>query len=95
MDSNQENYWLCIIGGIQKLPQGADFPLRDAVENAYQEIVNKRAEYVASGWGINSRKLNLLCAIWRLEEKNPLYNKIEELLKMKEKYEKDNSIQSL
>lgn len=43
--------WQCRIGSASQLPPGADGPLRDAVEAAYEQLVGKSAEACFSGWG--------------------------------------------
>jgi len=45
--------WVCVIGPIEqnKLPMGADFPMRQAVKQAFAGLVGEEAEICASGWG--------------------------------------------
>lgn len=45
--------WECKIGepGDEELPPGADGPMRSAVEQAYQELVGRPADFAFSGWG--------------------------------------------
>ena len=45
--------WTCKIGGItgQPLPYGADWPMRQALAQAYREITGRDAEFCFSGWG--------------------------------------------
>ncbi len=45
--------WSCKIGEVaaDKLPSGADSPLRTAVEEAYQKLTGQEADFCFSGWG--------------------------------------------
>ena len=45
--------WSCKIGEVDPcvVPQGADFPMRRAVERAYHEITGEWPEFIFSGWG--------------------------------------------
>lgn len=45
--------WTCKIGGVYEgdLPDGADAPMRRAVEKAYREITGVDADFNFSGWG--------------------------------------------
>lgn len=47
-------YWFCTIGPIEResLPQGADFPLRQAVKQSYETLTGSIDYYCASGWGV-------------------------------------------
>lgn len=47
------NIWFCKIGEVDnsKVPRGADGPMREAVERAYQEITGEESEFLFSGWG--------------------------------------------
>lgn len=48
-----EKIWSCKIGPIDasKLPFGADFPMRQAVQRAFYELTGEHAEVHYSGWG--------------------------------------------
>ncbi len=47
-----EKVWTCKIGGKGiVLPDGADYPMRRAVERAYFEITGERQDFLFSGWG--------------------------------------------
>jgi hypothetical protein len=48
-----EDFWSCKLGPADgtKLPDGADFPLRQAVEKAFFELTGKWPEIHWSGWG--------------------------------------------
>ena len=46
-------YWTCKIGPVDRdeLPDGADFPMRMAVEQAFKDLTGRDAEFNFSGWG--------------------------------------------
>lgn len=48
-----ENIWFCKIGGDvgDGLPMGADGPMRDAIEEAFEKLTGKRPQFTFSGWG--------------------------------------------
>jgi hypothetical protein len=48
-----KEYWHCTIGPTtrSKLRNGADAPLRIAVESAFVKLLGEQAEMCASGWG--------------------------------------------
>lgn len=45
--------WSCKIGECEEgdLSEGADSPMRRAVEKAYREITGKNPNFIFSGWG--------------------------------------------
>lgn len=45
--------WECKIGEIPNalLPKGADAPMRQAVERAYEELTGRSPDFILSGWG--------------------------------------------
>ena len=45
--------WACKIGEVDDnlLPDGADWPMRRAVEAAYQSLTGRDPEFLFSGWG--------------------------------------------
>lgn len=45
--------WSCKIGEVtrSRLPEGADSPMRRAVEHAYIEITGEAPHFIFSGWG--------------------------------------------
>lgn len=43
--------WECKIGEADALPEGADAPMRRAVERAYQELTGRDPLFIFSGWG--------------------------------------------
>lgn len=47
-----EVIWTCKIGGPGALLGGGnDFPMRQAIEKAYLEVVGRECEFNFSGWG--------------------------------------------
>ena len=53
-----DNVWSCKIGfaDTDKLPKGADFPMRRAIEKAFIEITGKDPKFIFSGWGAKLTK---------------------------------------
>ncbi len=49
---NKSQIWECKIGAVDlaKLPSGSDFPMRQAVKQAYFEITGEWPEFCFSGW---------------------------------------------
>ncbi len=44
--------WRCKVGGRKaEIPWGGDFPMRQAVKDAYLALTGEEPEYVSSGWG--------------------------------------------
>jgi len=45
--------WSCKIGEVDAdlLPDGADFPMRMAIAEAYRSITGKEPNFIFSGWG--------------------------------------------
>lgn len=45
--------WTCKIGEVdaEKLPCGADLPMRKAIVAAYRQITGEEPEFIFSGWG--------------------------------------------
>jgi hypothetical protein len=45
--------WSCKIGEVDAdlLPDGADFPMRIAIAEAYRRITGKEPNFIFSGWG--------------------------------------------
>ncbi len=44
--------WSCKIGEVdeESLPDGADSPLRQAVQAAYRELTGQEPDFCSSGW---------------------------------------------
>lgn len=47
------NIWDCKIGEVdsERLPDGSDYPMRQAVRRAYIEITGQEPDFIFSGWG--------------------------------------------
>jgi len=43
--------WSCKIGASENVPDGGDFPMRQAIRKAYLELTGKEPEFLFSGWG--------------------------------------------
>jgi hypothetical protein len=52
-DCRKAKVWECRIGWAANadLPEGADGPMRAAVEEAYERITGRSPEFIFSGWG--------------------------------------------
>jgi hypothetical protein len=52
-DAPEDAIWSCKIGWANRsdLPEGADGPLRQAVEIAFYNLTGKDPEFTFSGWG--------------------------------------------
>lgn len=52
-EATEKATWSCRIGTADRrgLPDGADAPLRKAVERAYFELTGREADFCSSGWG--------------------------------------------
>lgn len=51
-NETKEQVWDCKIGGVVgELPPGADFPIRQAVKEAFLKLTGVDAEFCFSGWG--------------------------------------------
>ena len=50
-----KEYWTCTVGPTtrDKLPDGCDFPMRQAVEDAFRKIVGTYSKHLWSGWGLS------------------------------------------
>lgn len=81
--SKEQKYWICIIGSVEerKLKMGADAPLRNAVENAYADMLGDEDTVCWSGWGSGQEKVDTLNAVWSMEKDDPLYISIQAMLK--------------
>ena len=49
-----KEYWWCRIGPIEreKVPEGGDFPLRQAVKDAFLKTTGENPKQCSSGWGM-------------------------------------------
>lgn len=61
-----KEYWMCIIGGTDPSKykgNGADWPLRQAVRDAYNNIFGDD-DVCASGWGIDEERYQILRTLY-------------------------------
>jgi len=42
--------WKCQIGEVEEVSNGADYPMRQAVKEAYRRITGKEPKFCFSGW---------------------------------------------
>jgi hypothetical protein len=50
------NIWYCKIGDADNLPDGADWPMRQAIHKAYLELTGEEPRFLFSGWGASLTK---------------------------------------
>jgi len=43
--------WTCKIGRSGNVPQGGDYPMRQAIARAYKELTGEEPDFIFSGWG--------------------------------------------
>jgi len=62
-------YWVCIIGSTtrDKLPHGADSPMRDAVQDTFKELTGGENENCWSGWGSGKSTIDAIMDVWNKE----------------------------
>jgi len=47
-----ERIWFCKIGGpVDHLPDGSDWPMRRAIQRAFEEVTGSEHAFTFSGWG--------------------------------------------
>lgn len=53
--------WECKIGSLEDidLPEGADFPMRQAIKEAYRKLTGKEIDFCFTGWGGKLTKMEL------------------------------------
>ena len=61
-----KEYWFCLIGVTERddLPDGSDYPLRTATQEAYRELTGKEPEVCWSGWGTNEGAVEAILEAW-------------------------------
>ena len=79
----EAEYWICIIGATnsKNLKGGADSPMRNAVEGAFEKTTGHEHEVCCSGWGSEKEKVDIVNAVWSMDENDPLYEAIKYMLK--------------
>lgn len=52
-------YWFCFVGPVDrnKVPDGADFPMRQAVRGMFKQVTGQYAESCSSGWGLDEQTM--------------------------------------
>jgi len=65
-ETEKPRFWVCIIGDTEwnKLPPGADLPMRQAVEKAFRDITGHYAENNWSGWSADKKTAAKLLSTW-------------------------------
>ena len=53
MSEHTREAWSCKIGSTAgvEIPEGGDFPMREAVARAYKELTGEEPQFLFSGWG--------------------------------------------
>ena len=79
----EAEYWVCVIGATnsKNLKDGADSPMRKAVQQAFEEVTGHEHEDCWSGWGSEKERVDVINAVWSMDEKDPLYEAIKCMLK--------------
>jgi hypothetical protein len=69
----KDEYWRCVIGPVKRseLPNGADFPLRWAVGEKFEEMIGRDAETCSSGWGMDEETRSVCSSIGLLSITDP------------------------
>ena len=49
--------WSCKIGETKNVPEGADFPMRQAIKEAYLKLTGEEPVFCFSGWGAELDKI--------------------------------------
>jgi len=88
----KKEYWNCIIGPTtrDKLPMGADSPMRRAVKLAYEKMLDTGDYECSSGWGMSQARYDVVTSINCMVESDVIEVKlfIKELRKRRDKDEK-------
>jgi len=60
-----KEYWVCIIGPTSRdnLPDGADFPMRRAAQEAFEKVTGHEEETCWSGWGYTPKRVEEILKI--------------------------------
>jgi len=78
-----KKYWTCIIGATDKnkLKNSADNSMRNAVYKAFKKTTGHNYNIMWSGWGSTQEKVDVINAIWNMEEDDPIFISIVAMLK--------------
>lgn len=73
IDPERIEYWKCIIGPIKRkeIGWGADFPLRQAVKEKFEELFNTVEYEMSSGWGTTDELKDVISRIGHLHITDP------------------------
>jgi hypothetical protein len=66
----KKEYWICIIGSTtrDKLPMGADAPMRMPVRENFEHLIGHEDEHCWSGWGLTEKRKELILELWNMDE---------------------------
>lgn len=85
--NNELVYFTCTIGPICRslVPDGGDFPMRQAVKEAYLDLIGENAAMCSSGWGRTTEVSKLIDKLDVMRFMNhPEYERIKnEIMKFK------------
>ena len=74
MNKGNHQVWECKIGITNHvvLPNGADWPMREAVIRAFREIAGIEAEFCFSGWGgsLTDSEAGIVAEVFEKQEKS-------------------------
>lgn len=64
--SVKPRYWVCIIGETEwnDLPNGADSPMRTAVEKEFKKVTGHDAPHNWSGWSADIKTVDKILKVW-------------------------------
>ena len=73
IDPERQEYWKCTIGPVRRkdLGFGADFPLRQAVEDKFENLFDTIEYKCSSGWGITTELDDIMSRISHLSITDP------------------------
>ena len=70
-----KHYWTCIVGptNFNELEDGADAPMRTAVDKEFNKVTGHEYDKMWSGWGANQEKADVLNYVCSLDENDPVF----------------------
>jgi len=62
----KKRYWMCIIGPTDhdELLSGADAPMRDAVQDAFEGVTWSRGGHCYTGWDVTESQKEAILQVW-------------------------------
>ncbi len=77
----KKRYWMCIVGptDADNLGNGADAPMRNAVEKAFEELTEHQVHQCTSGWGLTEDRKAKVMHAWSTECPVPTHELIHQL----------------